>query len=164
MAPVQKPEDPDEQLKRYLKTLPLNERRAYLASLRGQEPARQQAIPQGFNMNDHGYSQALGAYMYANAMHGMQGNYLQGMANTAMGAIAKENDRRVALAREQRRMQHEQELERIRQEGRQSPARQSPEDSIRYLRFLSAMEDKKRGLPTHRILVDGVWREPWELE
>lgn len=48
---------------------------------------------------------------------GDQFNHLQGMANQAMGAWENELDSRVAQSREMRRMQHEQQIERMRQEG-----------------------------------------------
>lgn len=51
------------------------------------------------------------------AMHAAGGQHLQGAANQVMGAIAAENQSRVAQLREMRRMEHEKELLRMQQEA-----------------------------------------------
>lgn len=53
---------------------------------------------------------ALGGFNMAQAMAGQQGGHLAGMANQAMGVIGAENEKRAAIAREQRRMEHERQM------------------------------------------------------
>lgn len=75
-----------------------------------------QAAPQprqaGFQGQAFATEQETPTVMYP----GQQFNHLQGMANQAMSAWSDELDSRVAQNREGRRMQHEQQMERMRQE------------------------------------------------
>lgn len=61
----------------------------------------------GVNMYD---PFVMGGFNMAQAMTGQQGGHLAGMANQVMGAIDAENDRRVNISRDMRRMEHDQYL------------------------------------------------------
>lgn len=50
---------------------------------------------------------ATGGFNMGQAMAAQQGGHLAGMINQTTNAISKENDSRVAQAREMQRMQHE---------------------------------------------------------
>lgn len=106
-------------MRRYIASLPPEQRRAAQQEQRAAEQDDQpedQPEPQGIQpmFNDHGFSQALGGFNAAQAMTGQQGNHMAGMLNQTMGAINAENERRVALSREMRRMEHEREMEQMR--------------------------------------------------
>lgn len=112
--PFGKPEDPAKQLRAYLATLPLNERRAYIANMRGQQAAPERKASTPFRRNDNmdeAAFQDFGNLLAANHFAAQE----QGVKQ-ANDIIGEEMDRRVAISREQRRMALELEKERMRQE------------------------------------------------
>lgn len=126
--------------------------------------------------DDRGLGQAFAGFNMAQALAGQQGGHLAGMANQAMGAINEENDRRVALSREMRRMEFEQwktqqalELERMRLENERQRDRDAAANQIRMLRYRTAMDQRKDGSPIQRSLkMDPMtgqyrWMEDWEM-
>lgn len=118
----------DRQMRAYLGTLTPQDRAKYLADRQevlSPEPVTQPDAPQNAQNDVRRPFQFQG---HQGAAHPMQAAYdalgphaqaraLQGMAGQAMAAIQDENDSRVAQAREARRMQHEKDIEAMRQEG-----------------------------------------------
>lgn len=126
--------------------------------------------------NDQGFGQALSGFNMAQAMAGQQGGHLAGLLNQTMGAIGDENDRRVALSREMRRMEFEQwkaqqalELEKMRLENERQRARDEAANQIRMLRYRDAAEQRQSGVPVRRSFqMDPYsgqyrWMEDWEM-
>lgn len=68
-------------------------------------------------MYEDGSDFVRGGFNMAAAHNAQLGSHLAGMANQAMGAFGAEHDSRVAQMREQRRMEHEKELMRMRLEA-----------------------------------------------
>lgn len=119
-----KPKTPQQELRDYLQTLPLNERRQYIANMKAitqpQAASQTQATrqPQGFQpMNEIPYTDY--ARHYSGMAHALQGQSLNDMAGNVMQAIQDENDSRVAQAREKRRLDYQLEMERMRQQTEQ---------------------------------------------
>ena len=122
---------PDDEYE-YLLTLSPAERAQYLAGKReAAKPAPKIPKPTGGNAQQ-GTQQAARrpfnkqAYSGANPVQqgfindfgpSAQAKHLGGMINDVMGAYQDENDSRVAQLREQRRMEHEAEMESMRQEA-----------------------------------------------
>jgi hypothetical protein len=63
--------------------------------------------------SDHGLGHANNVMGMADQMQNLQGQAAQQMAQNTMDAWQRENDRRVAISREQRRMDHEKELQQM---------------------------------------------------
>ena len=174
--------DADRQMRAYLGTLTPQARAEYLAARqevlnapeeadrpppRRQQPAFQQ--PEGDHMYGFGpFASAVGGYT------DQQGSNLQGMANMTMGAIGAENERRVALSREMRRMEYEQwkvqqqlALEQQKMYLAKYKMRQDSAAEIRRLKFMD-MQQNPYAPRTRRMQRDPVtgqyrWFEDWEL-
>ena len=122
---------PDDEFE-YLMTLTADERAKYLAGKReAAKPAPKIPKPTGGNA-PQGPQQAarrpfnMQAYSGANPVQqgfidqfgpNAQARHLGGMISDVTGAIQDENDSRVAQMREQRRMEHEAQMESMRQEA-----------------------------------------------
>lgn len=111
-------------LKRFLYSLPEDERRKYLADRKqvlADQPPPPQNAPQapGRPFATGGRQVAMTPIQAAYATQGphVQAAALQGAIDNTMDAWKAENDSRVAQMREMRRMQHEKDIEAMRQEG-----------------------------------------------
>ena len=91
--------------------------------------------------------------LMAQQVSSAQGRHLGGMINDVENAYQDENDSRVALMREQRRMQHETEMESMRQEAllQRLAAEQREREKDRILQ-----KQLTSGVTT-RKLVNGGW-------
>lgn len=116
---------------------------------------------------------AMGGFNMAQAMAGQQGGHLAGMANQTMAAIQRENESRVAQAREATRMGHEQgmfqqqmELERMRLENQRQMQRDNAANEIRKLKAVMAMQDstgpRRRSFQIDPMNGQRRWMEDWE--
>jgi len=91
---------------------------------------------------------------------------LQQMANSAMGAWGNELDSRVAQNREMRRLEHEKELERMRQDlALKKIAADQQKMQMEYeamMRQMKMQDYAKRG-DTSKTLVNGRWVPSWMM-
>lgn len=106
---------------------------------------RRQQPNVGVNMYD---PFTVGGFNMAQLMAGQQGGHLAGMASHAMGAIAAENDRRVNISRDMRRMEHERamlglqaDLMRQKLENDRFVAQTDAANEIRKLKAAMAMQE-----------------------
>ena len=158
---------PDDEYE-FLLTLSPDERAQYLANKReAAQPAPKIPKPTGgnaqqgpqraprspFNMQAYSGSQSMNPALMAQQVSSAQGRHLGGMINDVENAYQDENDSRVALMREQRRMQHETEMESMRQEAllQRLAAEQREREKDRILQ-----KQLTSGVTT-RKLVNGGW-------
>lgn len=104
----------------------LNERMRAMAAQGAEPPAqpperRRPPRPQpnqGFlpMMGDHGLHNAMAGMNASNAISALQGRTLGGMISQTANALQDENEKRAAIAREMRRMEHERQLKAMEQE------------------------------------------------
>jgi hypothetical protein len=79
--------------------------------------APQQVARRPFNMQPYAGATSMNPASMAQQVASAQARHLQGMIGDVTGAIRDENDSRVAQAREQRRMEHQAQMEAMRQEA-----------------------------------------------
>lgn len=89
-----------------------------------------------------------------------QGQHLQGMANQVMGAWSDELDSRVAQSREMRRMEHEQQLERMRQETALKKIAADQQTAAMKMRMQDAA---RRGDNSKQFVPGRGWVPSWML-
>lgn len=70
----------------------------------------------------------------------------RGMASDVMSAMGDELDSRVAQAREQRRLQHEKDMEAMRQEGVLKRLQMERETAERQMRMAQELQDRANGV------------------
>ena len=107
------------------------------AAPRTQPVARPQR-PEAFTSPQSERTQMFGPYEQM-AMH-------RGMAQQAMGAIGDEMDSRVAQVREQRRLQHEKDMEQLRQDGILRRLQMESQATERQARLMQEMQDRAGGM------------------
>ena len=160
---------PDDEYE-YLLTLSPTERAQYLAGQReAAKPAPkvpkptdgnaqqgpQQAPRRPFNMQPYSQSQTMNPALIAQQASSAQARHLGGMIQDVTDAYQDENDSRVAQLREQRRMEHEAEMESMRQEAllQRLAMEQREREKDRILQKQLAT-----GVTTRR-LVNGRWED-----
>lgn len=97
-------------------------------------------------MYEDGSDFVRGGFNMAAAHNAQLGSHLAGMANQVQGALSDENDSRVAQMREMRRMEHEKELERIRQDTLLKRLQMQQEIEERRQRASRESEDRANGV------------------
>lgn len=116
--------------------------------------------------NDNGMSMAMGGFGAARAGAGQQAGMLAGMINQAQNAWGNELDSRVAQNREMRRLEHEKELERMRQDlALKKIAADQQKMQMEYEAMMTQMKMQdyaKRG-DTSKTLVNGRWVPSWMM-
>jgi len=153
----------DTQMRQYLGTLTPAERAKYLSDRQQvlsndqDEPdaqeAPQQAIRRPFNMQPYSQSHSMQQGFINDFGPAAQAQHLGGMVDDVQNAYQDENDSRVAQLREQRRMEHETEMEAMRQEAllQRLAAEQQEREKDRMLQ-----KQLTSGV-TNRQFVDGRW-------
>jgi hypothetical protein len=115
--------------------------------------APQQAPRRPFNMQPYSQSQPMNPALMAQQASSAQARHLGGMIDDVTRAYQDENDSRVSQLREQRRMQHEAQMESMRQEALlqrlSMEQREREKDRILQKRLASGV--------TTRQLVNGEW-------
>ena len=111
----------------------------------GRQPVPPTVLGSGI-MYEDGSDFVRGGYNMAAAHNAQLGSHLAGMANQVQGALSDENDSRVAQMREMRRMEHEKELERIRQDALLKRLQMQQEIEERRQRASRESEDRANGV------------------
>ena len=115
----------------------------------------QQAARRPFNMQPYSQSQTMNPALIAQQASSAQARHLGGMIDQVTDAYQDENDSRVAQLREQRRMEHEAEMESMRQEAllQRLAMEQREREKDRILQ-----KQLTTGVTTRR-LVNGRWED-----